>query len=241
MGTTPNKGIEATRSENILKNISKFNNNFNMFADIDNVIPIEEIELNESLAFLLNQSQDPTLIQYQDPTLAQTPTSIPTTLTPTQANETMFEENFNQIQQPISVQYNQGHSITIEMSKTLQELGVNEVLVQNENFENVPISPVDSGNGTHDSDSEDGSSGNKDFAMDESSEDSDSEGGEENKKKKKIVKTGKNNSGKKLKMWQIKTKFSDPVKEAKRQRAIQARKNRERSKQNKQGLQEKYD
>merc|ERR1712226_200313 len=229
MGTTPNKGIEATRSENILKNISKFNNNFNMFADLDNVIPIEEIQLNESLAFLLNQSQDPTLIQYQDPTLAQTPTSIPTTLTPTlttltptQANETMFEENFNQIQQPISVQYNQGHSITIEMSKTLQELGVNEVLVQNENFENVPISPVDSGNGTHDSDSEDDSSGNKDFAMDESSEDSDSEGGEENKKKKKIVKTGKNNSGKKLKMWQIKTKFSDPVKEAKRQRAIQA-------------------
>ena len=76
--------------------------------------------------------------------------------------------------------------------------------------------------------------------MDESSvEDSDSEG--EERKKKKNVKTGKN-SGKKLKMWQITTPFKDdPIKEAKRQRAIQARKNRERSNLNKQSLQEKYD
>ena len=71
--------------------------------------------------------------------------------------------------------------------------------------------------------------------MDESSDDS-----EEEEKKKKIVKTGKK-SGKKLKMWQIKTPFTDQVKEAKRQRAIQARKNRERSKQNKQSLQVKFD
>jgi len=51
------------------------------------------------------------------------------------------------------------------------------------------FSPVDSGNGTHDSDSGDGS--DKDFVMDEnSSEDSDLEG--EKRKKKKNVKTGKN-------------------------------------------------
>ena len=103
------------------------------------------------------------------------------------------------------------------------------------------FSPVDSGNGTHESDSGDGSScGDKDFVMDESSvEDSDSK--EEEREKKKNVKTGKN-SGKKLKMWQITTPFKDdPIKEAKRQRAIQARKNRERSNLNKQSLQEKYD
>ena len=104
-------------------------------------------------------------------------------------------------------------------------------------FVKINFSPVDSGNGTHDSDSGDGS--DKDFVMDEnSSEDSDSEG--EKRKKKKNVKTGKN-SGKKLKMWQIKTPFTDKLKEAKRQRAIQARKNRERSKQNKQSLQVKFD
>ena len=113
------------------------NDNFNMF-DLDNVTPMEEINWNESLDFLLKQSQDTTLIQYQDTTLAPTltaltPTPTLTTLT-TQANETMFEENLNQIQQPISVQYNQGHPITIEMSQTLQELGVSEVLV-----ENVPV------------------------------------------------------------------------------------------------------
>jgi arylsulfatase A-like enzyme len=107
------------------------------------------------------------------------------------------------------------------MAKTLQELGINEVLV-----ENVPLSPVDSGNGTHGSDSE----GDKDFAMDESSDSSESE---EEEKTKKNVKTGKN-SGKRLKMWQIKTPFADRIKEAKRQRAIQARKNRERSNLNKQ-------
>jgi hypothetical protein len=42
-------------------------------------------------------------------------------------------------------------------------------------------------------------------------------------------------------MWQYTTPFKDPTKEAKRQRAIQARKNRERSKQNKQSLQVKFD
>jgi len=98
------------------------------------------------------------------------------------------------------------------------------------------FSPVDSGNGTHDSDSGDGS--DKDFVMDEnSSEDSDLEG--EKRKKKKNVKTGKN-SGKKLKMWQITTPLEDPIEEAKRQRAIQAHNNRERSKLKKQSLQEKY-
>ena len=104
----------------------------------------------------------------------------------------------------------------------------------------INFSPVDSGNGTHDSDSGDGSScGDKDFVMDESSvEDSDSEG--EKRRKKKNVKTGKN-SGKKLKMWQYTTPFKDPTKEAKRQRAIQARKNRERSNLKKESLQEKYD
>ena len=109
------------------------------------------------------------------------------------------------------------------------------------NFEKIlksNFSPVDSGNGTHDSDSGDGS--DKDFVMDENSvEDSDYSEGEE-RKKKKNVKTGKN-SGKKLKMWQIPTPFKDPKKEAKRQRAIQARKNRERSNLKKESLQEKYD
>ena len=104
-------------------------------------------------------------------------------------------------------------------------------------FVKINFSPVDSGNGTHDSDSGDGS--DKDFVMDESSvEDSDSEG--EKRRKKNDVKTGKN-SGKKLKMWQYTTPFKDPTKEAKRQRAIQARKNRERSNLKKESLQEKYD
>ena len=103
-------------------------------------------------------------------------------------------------------------------------------------FVKTNFSPVDSGNGTHDSDSGDGS--DKDFVMDESSvEDSDSEG--EKRRKKNDVKTGKN-SGKKLKMWQYTTPFKDPTKEAKRQRAIQARKNRERSNLKKESLQEKY-
>ena len=104
-------------------------------------------------------------------------------------------------------------------------------------FVKINFSPVDSGNGTHDSDSGDGS--DKDFVMDENSvEDSDYSEGEE-RKKKKNVKTG-TNSGKKLKLWQIKTPFKDRIQEAKRQRAIQARKNRERSNLNKQSLQEKY-
>merc|ERR1712110_1009512 len=149
------------------------------------------------------QSQDTSLTKYQD--------------TQTQGNGTMFEDNMNQIQvQPIQYQANGTISlqlnpnlppITIE-PKTLQELGINEVLAGN-----VPISPVDSGNGTHDSDSGHGS--DKDFVMDENSvEDSDYSEGEE-RKKKKNVKTGKN-SGKKLKMGQIPTPFKDPKKEAKR-------------------------
>ena len=99
------------------------------------------------------------------------------------------------------------------------------------------FSPVDSGNGTHDSDSGDGS--NKDFVMDESSDNNSDYSEGEKRKKKKNVKTG-TNSGKKLKLWQIKTPFKDRIQEAKRQRAIQARKNRERSNLNKQSLQEKY-
>merc|ERR1712110_1120451 len=162
-----------------------------------------------SLDFLLDQPQeDASLNQYQE--------------TQTQGNGTMFEDNMNQIQvQPIQYQANGTISlqlnpdlppITIE-PKTLQELGINEVLVGN-----VPISPVDSGNGTHDSDSGDGS--DKDFVMDESSDDN-SDYSEGKKKKKKNVKTG-TNSGKKLKLWQIKTPFKDRIQEAKRQRAIQA-------------------
>jgi len=174
--------------------------------DFENVPSVEDLYEMDFLANPEPATQDTIVIQSQD----------------TQAKGLIFEANLNQIQEPIRLQGNQGQPITIEMAKTLQELGVNEVLA-----ENVPFSPVDSGNGTHDSDSEDDT-------MDESSDDSEEE------KKKKIVKTGKK-SGKKLKMWQIKTPFTDKLKEAKRQRAIQARKNRERSKQNKQSLQVKFD
>ena len=83
-----------------------------------------------SLDFLLDQPQeDASLNQYQE--------------TQTQGNGTMFEDNMNQIQvQPIQYQANGTISlqlnpdlppITIE-PKTLQELGINEVLVGN-----VPI------------------------------------------------------------------------------------------------------
>merc|ERR1712110_521661 len=179
-----------------------------------------------NLDFLLDQPQeDASLNQYQE--------------TQTQGNGTMIEDNMNQIQvQPIQYQANGTISlqlnpnlppITIE-PKTLQELGINEVLAGN-----VPISPVDSGNGTHDSDSGHGS--DKDFVMDENSvEDSDYSEGEE-RKKKKNVKTGKN-SGKKLKWGKSQLHLKIQKKEAKRQRAIQARKNRERSNLKKESLQE---
>merc|ERR1712184_177510 len=132
-----------------------------------------------SLDFLLDQPQeDASLNQYQE--------------TQTQGNGTVFEDNMNQIQvQPIQYQANGTISlqlnpdlppITIE-PKTLQELGINEVLVGN-----VPISPVDSGNGTHDSDSGDGS--DKDFVMDESSDNNSDYSEGEKRRKKKNVKTG---------------------------------------------------
>ena len=77
------------------------------------------------------------LIQYQE--------------THTQANGTMFEDNLNQIQeQPIQYQEIQTlangtislqNPITITIEpKTLQDLGINEVLVQPSNLvENVPV------------------------------------------------------------------------------------------------------
>merc|ERR1711988_1321439 len=114
-----------------------------------------------SLDFLLDQSQENTsLNQYQETQTQGNGTmfednlnpiqSQDTSLTQYQDNGTMFEDNMNQIQvQPIQYQANGTISlqlnpdlppITIE-PKTLQELGINEVLVGN-----VPISPVDSGN-----------------------------------------------------------------------------------------------
>ena len=91
--------------------------NFKMF-DFENVPSVEDLYEMDFLTNPEPATQDTIVIQSQD----------------TQAKGIIFEANLNQIQEPIRLQGNQGQPITIEMAKTLQELGVNEVLAENVPF-----------------------------------------------------------------------------------------------------------
>ena len=91
--------------------------NFKMF-DFEHVPSVEDLYEMDFLANPEPATQDTIVIQSQD----------------TQAKGIIFEANLNQIQEPIRLQGNQGQPITIEMAKTLQELGVNEVLAENVPF-----------------------------------------------------------------------------------------------------------